>query len=65
MISSTSIRAAETADIIHRYIDYLDIEYSDELKEGWPAFPEPASPGVWDKNSEVTVIWLADIVLFG
>ncbi|KAK2169306.1 hypothetical protein LSH36_11g06062 [Paralvinella palmiformis] len=52
-ISSTSIRAAETADIIHQFIDYLNVEYSDQLKEGWPAYPEPASPGLWNKNDQI------------
>ena len=40
-IASSSKRAEETAEIIHMYVNHLTIQLSDELKEGWPTYPEP------------------------
>ena len=44
-IASSSVRAAETADIVHQYLNYTHLERDPILKEGWPLYPEPAQPG--------------------
>ena len=50
---STSHRAAETADIIHKhYLPELYREDTDLLREGYPTFPEPPFPG-WSKEDPV------------
>ena len=51
-LASSSIRAQETAKIIHEYFPKLQLETSLLLKEGKPVFPQPPIE-TWDPDDEV------------